>query len=235
MNDVNKIKTDLLKVMPGDKILDIGCSYGEQARMIAKLGFKVIGIDSSKKSIDKFDKLSKKIGLGCKGLVGDVKKMPFKSNFFDAVIATEVFEHISNPQVAIKESIRVLKRGGIACIAVPTIMSEVIFRKIHPNWEKNSGHINVFAKKDILSILVKSGFKILKTENQNFEWSIFWLIHGFLKTKFDDTGTPKENLIISKRYFKIWNLLYKLKIGKFILFIGNRIFPKSIYVYLIKP
>lgn len=235
MKDVNKIRMNLLGIKKGDKVLDVGCSYGEQAIMIARQGVKVTGIDSSKKLISKLNKLSKKEKLDCKGLSGDIKKMPFKAEYFDAIIATEVLEHIADPQIAARECFRVLKRGGRACISVPTGESENIFVKIHPNWVKNSGHTNIFTKKKILNILANSGFRVSKTEYQNFEWSVFWLIHSFLKTDFDDTGSPKENQRISQMYFNIWNNLFRLKIGKSIMFIGNKFFPKSLYIYLIKP
>lgn len=235
MKDVNKIRINLLNIKKGDKVLDVGCSYGEQAIMIARQGLKVTGIDSSKKLIGKLNKLSKKEKMDCKGLVGNINKMPFKADCFDAVIATEVLEHIADIQNAARECFRVLKRGGRACISVPTSGSEKIFVKIHPDWIKNSGHLNIFTKKEILNILTNSGFKVSKIEYHNFEWSVFWLIHSFLKTDFDDTGKAKENQKISQAYFNIWNNLFRFKIGKFIMFIGNKIFPKSLYVYLVKP
>lgn len=235
MAEVNKIKIGLLNIKKGERVLDLGCSFGEQAMMIARLGYKVVGVDLSKKRIGFLNRLSKKEKLDCNGIAGDIKKLPFKKNFFDCVVATEVLEHIPDPQKAIDEAFRVLKPGGKACVSVPTGISETVFRKMHPDWEKNSGHINVFGKKDISEMLENAGFKILRIENQNFEWSVFWLIHGFLKSKFDDTGTPSENLMVSKFQHKLWRLLENLRIWNILLGMGNKIFPKSIYLYLIKP
>lgn len=235
MNDVNKIKVNLLGIRRSNKVLDIGCSYGEQAFMIARQGFKVKGIDLSIKSIKKFNELARKEKLDCKGLVGNIEKMPFRNNCFDAIVATEVFEHIPNPETAVKECFRILKKKGRICVSVPTSLSEKVFAYLHTDWVKNSGHVNIFSEREILDLLTKSGFKVLKLEKQNFEWSVFWLIHSFFNTDFDDTGLPKENHIISKIYFKIWNYLYKLRVGKYLMLTGNKIFPKSIYIYLVKP
>lgn len=235
MDDVNKIKTKLLNIKKGDRVLDVGCSYGEQALMLTKNGLNVTGIDISKKLIDKLNKNAKKDRLNCKGIAGNIEKMPFKNNFFDGVIATEIFEHVKHPEYAVKECFRVLKKSGRICVSVPTSSSEKIFSYLHPNWVKNSGHINVFSKKEISNILTNAGFKILKNETQNFEWSVFWLIHCLIRSNFDDTGAPKENTWASEIYFKIWNYLYKLRIGKGLMAIGNYIFPKSVYIYLVKP
>lgn len=235
MDDVNKIKTKLLNIKKGSKILDVGCSYGEQSLMLAKCGFKVTGIDISKKLIKRLNEKSKKQKQECIGIRGNIEKMPFKSNVFDAVIATEIFEHVKYYDKAIGECYRVLKKEGRICVSVPTAFSEHIFSKLHPQWVKNSGHINVFSEREICNILTAAGFKILRIENQNFEWFIFWLIHSLLKSQFDDTGEPKENNWATENYFKIWSYLFKFKIGKSVMSIGNFLFPKSVYIYLIKP
>lgn len=44
----------------------------------------------------------------------DMQNLPFEDNQFDFVISDQVIEHLPDPQRAIDESWRVLKRGGIA-------------------------------------------------------------------------------------------------------------------------
>jgi len=44
----------------------------------------------------------------------DMQNLPFKGNTFDFVISDQVIEHLQNPNKAICESYRVLKKGGIA-------------------------------------------------------------------------------------------------------------------------
>ena len=231
MKDVNKIRLDLLKIKKGSNVLDIGCSSGDQAMKIAEQGVIVFGIDESEKLIKEFIQKAKQINLKCFPKVGDATKMPFSNSRFDGVIATEVFEHIPNVKKAISESYRVLISGGRICVSVPTKVSEKIFIKIHPYWLKDSGHVNFYSKKEITNLLKNAGFKIEKVESLNFEWSLFWLIHSMFKTRFDSTGSPLENYEISNRYSKIWGYLFKIRIGKFLLWIGNRSFPKSYYIY----
>jgi len=43
--------------------------------------------------------------------------LSFASNSFDFVYSFEVFEHISNPDAALEEIVRVLRPGGVACIS----------------------------------------------------------------------------------------------------------------------
>lgn len=234
MKNVNKINLDLLKLKKGDKVLDLGCSFGEQAMRIAKEGLVVYGMDKSKEAIRQFKESAKKENVKCMAIEGDIKKIPYADNYFDAVIATEVFEHVQEPEEAINESLRVLRPGGHICISVPTPISERIFKFLHPNWVKNSEHINIFSKKQISTLLKQVGFGIERIENQNFEWSIFWIIHSFFKTRFDSTGTPLENHKVSVNYFKVWDYIRKFRMEKLFLWFGNKIFPKSYYIYAVK-
>ena len=45
-------------------------------------------------------------------VVGDAHSLPFKNDSFDVVLATEVLEHLKEPQRALNEMKRVLKDGG---------------------------------------------------------------------------------------------------------------------------
>jgi SAM-dependent methyltransferase len=45
-------------------------------------------------------------------LIGDAHRLPFRDATFDAIVCTEVFEHLLDPPTAANEMIRVLKPGG---------------------------------------------------------------------------------------------------------------------------
>jgi SAM-dependent methyltransferase len=49
----------------------------------------------------------------------DLSRMAVKDSSFDAVLATQVLEHLSEPLDFLKESLRVLKRGGRIYITAP--------------------------------------------------------------------------------------------------------------------
>jgi ubiquinone/menaquinone biosynthesis C-methylase UbiE len=57
----------------------------------------------------------------------DMENIPYEDNIFDFVISDQVIEHLEDPQKAIKESYRVLKRGGIA------IHTTCFINYIHPS------------------------------------------------------------------------------------------------------
>lgn len=52
-------------------------------------------------------------------VVASVYNLPFKESEFDVILCISVLEHLENPQKAVNEMGRVLKRGGILIVAAP--------------------------------------------------------------------------------------------------------------------
>ena len=49
----------------------------------------------------------------------DLEALPFEDNYFDAVIANHVLEHVDDDEKALSEILRVLKPGGVAILQTP--------------------------------------------------------------------------------------------------------------------
>jgi len=59
---------------------------------------------------------------GCKGLLavaGDAEQLPFASNTFDLVLASEIVEHLWDPHSFLDEAYRILKVAGHLIISTP--------------------------------------------------------------------------------------------------------------------
>lgn len=54
----------------------------------------------------------------------DGKKLPFENEYFDCVFSSEVFEHLFQPDLLLKEINRVMKSGGKILITVPFCWNE---------------------------------------------------------------------------------------------------------------
>lgn len=111
-----------LKVLPKKRyknVLDAGCGDGRVAQIMGKyLGIRLYGVDISKKGVE----LAKKAGVKAK--IADLsKKIPFKDNFFDLVISTEVLEHVIDPDTFLKEIHRILKPNGLLLLTTPNLSS----------------------------------------------------------------------------------------------------------------
>jgi SAM-dependent methyltransferase len=103
----------LVQLEPRDTVLDVACGYGNTAITARRRGAKVTGIDITPKLLSQAkeeEKIAQVNGIMWKE--GDAQSLPFEDESFDVVLSS--FGHIfaSNPNVAGKELVRVLKRGG---------------------------------------------------------------------------------------------------------------------------
>ncbi|MDQ3190813.1 MAG: class I SAM-dependent methyltransferase [Bacteroidota bacterium] len=95
------------------KFLDIGCGKMPYKEYILKntLVNEYIGLDIEGSLV--YD-------AGVKpDFTWDGIKMPFEGNSFECAFATEVLEHCPHPEIVLKETIRVLKPGGLIFFTVP--------------------------------------------------------------------------------------------------------------------
>lgn len=94
------------------KVLDVGTGTGFLALMVAEMGFDCTGIDFSPGMLAIAEKHAREKDLRIEFLQGEVEKLPFSDNTFDLVINRSVLWTLLQPQVAIKEWLRVLRPGG---------------------------------------------------------------------------------------------------------------------------
>ena len=113
----------------GKTVLDVGCEDGYVSVKMARLGAKVIAFDVVKPSIEKLRKKIRKHGLSIKAFVAFAQKIPLKKGSIDAIVCTEVIEHMPKREIAFAEFARVLRPGGIVVITFP---NEGLRKKLYP-------------------------------------------------------------------------------------------------------
>ena len=106
---LKKYSSDSIK---NKKIVDFGCGMGGNYKFLSKYG-KVVGVDSSKISIDYCKKEKQQIKL-TNGV-----NLPFENDSIDLLTSFDALEHIKDDRAMIKEYLRVLKSGGKIFITVP--------------------------------------------------------------------------------------------------------------------
>lgn len=231
---VGKILVDKLFLERGDRILEIGCSIGTQARELAALGYRVYGLDPDADLIRQFNQLAGDDGLlpasAC-GLLGDGHALPFVDGQFAAVVCTEVLEHTEHPDRVLLEAWRVLRPAGMVCLSVPTENTERLFARLHPRWSAHSGHIQLFSPDRLLSLVRRAGFSVVETRGECFEWTLFWLFFATLRTPFDCTGTPTAHRLLVRVYWRMWRAVSATRLWHQLQTAGDKRFPKSLYVY----
>ena len=98
----------------GDRLLDIGCSWGRWSIAAASKGYQPVGLDPSLGAVLAAKRLSARLGAPFLGVVGDARYIPFKPEVFDAVYSYSVLQHFSKQDArnALHEIRRTLKDRG---------------------------------------------------------------------------------------------------------------------------
>lgn len=113
---LKSIIAERLSLSPGDRVLDVGCGTGDDARALASLvgpDGQVIGIDASESMINVARERSQASALPVEFAVGNVFKLEFSDNTFDACRCETVLMHLDGePARAIAEMVRVTRPGG---------------------------------------------------------------------------------------------------------------------------
>jgi SAM-dependent methyltransferase len=100
----------LCKQREGASVLDVGCGTGRWVRRYSDLGYSAIGTDGSLPMLRRALELKTVTPLAA----AQLQSLPFRDEAFDCVSAITVIQHIpeSEQSAAIKEVVRVVRRGG---------------------------------------------------------------------------------------------------------------------------
>lgn len=100
--------------LSGKRVLDIGCGGGILAERFAGAGAKVTGIDLSPVAVDAAKRHSEESGLAIDYFVSSPAGLAGKRpEPFDIVICAEVLEHVDDLRAFLRDSLSMLKSGGI--------------------------------------------------------------------------------------------------------------------------
>jgi SAM-dependent methyltransferase len=96
---------EILKPMPGERILDLGCGDGRLSKAVAESGCQVIGVDSSPEFVEAAR------ARGLEAYVMDGHALEF-DRAFDAVLSNAALHWMKRPDDVIAGVWRALKPGG---------------------------------------------------------------------------------------------------------------------------
>jgi SAM-dependent methyltransferase len=99
---------------PGRATLDIGCGEGRVGRELARLGYRVTGVDSS----PALAALAREAGGYVEVVTTSAVALPFADGVFDLAVAFMSLHDMDDPAAAAAEAARVLGDGGLLCVAM---------------------------------------------------------------------------------------------------------------------
>jgi SAM-dependent methyltransferase len=234
---LTSIDLDLLRLSPGDRVIDVGCGTGRHVVEMSRRPCYVVGVDR-----DPHEILLSKGYLYClicddamrakaNLLLGEGDRLPFVDASFDRVVCTEVLEHVPDDTPVARELARVLRPGGTMAISVPDHLVETI------SWRLTSlrgvpmrDHVRIYDRRRIRALLRSEGLIPYASRRRHSLESLYWLLL-FARGRRGSRGgafASYEEFIDRKTVEGSAALRWMEKIG-------DRVLPKSLVVYCRKP
>ncbi len=187
----------------GCEILDIGCGSGKVSIQLASPGNSVTGIDLNREGIELAKATAKNLGLAerLEFRVGDASEMPFGNETFDFVIIQAFLTSVPDRRERagiMREACRVLKPGGCLYLAefgqtwnskiyrerylqdFPLTKEEGSFLARDPETGEVEFIAHHFSEKELVFLLVDSGFEIDYFRNEKFTTRTGNNVNGFV-------------------------------------------------------
>lgn len=83
----------------------------------------------------------------------EAQQLPFDGEYFDAVLAKDILEHLQAPWALVTETYRILRLGGIVIANVPMAKPKIV-------WNDYT-HIRGFTRNALRMLFEDSGFDVL--------------------------------------------------------------------------
>jgi ubiquinone/menaquinone biosynthesis C-methylase UbiE len=182
LHEERRVREAIIKEVPNsaEVILDVGCGSGWVAKEFLTKNKKVISLDISKTNPFNAKNLYKSDYHF--PVVADSFQLPFSSDSIDCIIASEIIEHVINPEAFIKELIRVVKIGGKVVVSTPYKEKIRYVLCIHCNKKTPvNAHLHSFDEKILETISKKNGIKKITYTIFGNKALIFFRTHIILK------------------------------------------------------
>ena len=196
------------RLQPSERVLNIGIGSGAFEQIAMKRKIEIWSIDPNERSVQA---LRERLGLGERAKQGRSQSLPFEDDLFDAVVMSEVLEHLDDEirDQSLAEVKRVLKTGGRLIGTVPARERLEDSHVVCPNCEHHFhrwGHQAAFDVQSMNSTLSRQ-FEVERVEERFFnEWhSAPWgrriagLVKKFLSWRGIGTYGPARNIFFIAR------------------------------------
>ncbi len=148
--------------LPPGRVLDVGCGAGRVAVALARRGFQVDALDVEARVVEQAKEFAARSGADVRFFVADFQKPDprFPDKTYDAVVCSEVLEHVEPWWDIVANIDRVLKPGGVLVLTTPNDPKQ--FSVL----DEYAGHVRRFHWAELSAGL--SGFTVLEAFTVGF-------------------------------------------------------------------
>ena len=153
----------------GLRVLDLGCGGGHNGALLKKAGAReVVGVERDPGAAGEARKRLDRV-VECD--LGALDREELGDQPFDAILASDVLEHLADAEDVLARAVALLRPGGAVVLSLPNVSNVYVFSQLLlKTWpRRGSGifdrtHVRWFAKRDMVRLLQGAGLEVLRVE-----------------------------------------------------------------------
>ncbi len=202
-----------LGLRPGDLVLDVGTGFGRHTFELARRGHHVVAVDlaadevlgtkATLHAMAEAGEIAPGTDVGV--LRGDATRLPFVDGAFDAVLTSEVLEHVPDDVGALAEMSRVLRPGGVFAATVPSWLPEKISWMLSDDYHApaaEGGHVRIYSATELKAKLRAAGLVVSGSHHAHALHSPYWWLRCAV-----GVGDEQHPLVRRYRRFLEWDIV----------------------------
>jgi len=190
---LDQIIAPLAAYRQNGRLLDVGFGAGTLLEAARRAGWEARGIEVSQSAVEHVR------GLGFDVFCGTLEEAQYPDAYFDVATASEVLEHVPDPQPVLNEIARVLRPGGLLWATTPhgRGMSAHLLKL---RWSAVSPpeHLQLFSVGGIKRMLARAGFRRVRVATEGV--NPYELLQAWRGTKPQGAGGEQSNARVESSY-----------------------------------
>jgi 2-polyprenyl-3-methyl-5-hydroxy-6-metoxy-1,4-benzoquinol methylase len=231
------VAIDRLRVGSGDRVLDVGCGSGRHMGAMVRLAnVAVYGADIRIGEVREACRRLRFIQRCGESrspwavTASSVLALPFDDATFDAVICSEVLEHIADHEAAAGELVRILKPGKILAVSVPRYLPERVCWALSPAYRRApNGHVRIYRDTELTALFATRGMRVMHRHFAHSLHTPYWWLKCCIGCERDD-----HKAVALVHRLLVWDMMQRPWLTRTLDRMLNPVIGKSRVVYLVK-
>jgi SAM-dependent methyltransferase len=192
-------------------LLDVGCGIGLLDPLIANK--YIVGVDIDRKNIVEAKRIRKTTKLdhnAIHNVVADLHFLPFREKF-DAIICSEVLEHLTHDKAALAALLTLLKEGGLLLMTLPNAIRlefSQLFRLTLRQKRMHPTHVREYKVNDAYCLVRAFPLRMEKITGVYFDFPLFHVFSPPIRIPLCLHLSPKFRFFVYNALHQVYTKLW---------------------------